>query len=77
MDLTIDKLAVFFSVRWAVSQKKVKEYLNLLQRMGAITVKREAGRGVIMATEYGRKLLAEGEEETEPISMPSFELEES
>jgi len=68
MNLTVNKLAVYFASQWGLTRKKVKEYLNMHRVVGAITVDRDSG--VVKITERGRRLVkgADLEEELFPIA---------
>ena len=71
MELTVDKIAFFFSSRWGLTTVKVKEYLNMFRIVGAVTVDRKSK--IVKITEYGRRLAKGADLETELFPIASIE----
>jgi len=76
MEPTVGRVAKIFALKWGLTQKKVREYLYLFRGLGAIREQRTSKGRMIKVTPFGKKLLAETEEEEKmpkPISIPGFE----
>ena len=75
-EYTAKALSTFLALHWSLTEKKTREYLELLRVLGAISVERTAKGTLIKVTDFGKELSAKAEEEekvAEPLSMPSFE----